>query len=152
MDAEEIYHRLRAEAEQYGFVDDAADEHLADAARVMAEDPRNQEGAEPDPIVPPRVEKRDGVRFRNGQPHYDMYTLAGNQLVSQLVSQLRADMAAGNVSRNELLGRAAGVLVDVDKAGHHEIYDTEPPWAVTDALNDTCQQLGWQPITKEDFA
>lgn len=40
MDAESLYHRLREFAEGLGFVGDAADEHLAEAARIIAEDPR----------------------------------------------------------------------------------------------------------------
>lgn len=43
MDAETLYHQLRAVAEEAGFVSDEADEHLGDAARFIAEDPRNQE-------------------------------------------------------------------------------------------------------------
>ena len=42
MDAEELYYKLRADAEQYGFVGDHADELLAEVARSMAEDPQNE--------------------------------------------------------------------------------------------------------------
>jgi hypothetical protein len=41
MDAEELYYKLRAFAEQEGFVNDHADELLSDAARSIADDPRN---------------------------------------------------------------------------------------------------------------
>lgn len=44
MDAEELYYKLREEAEKYGFVGDHADELLADAARSIIEDPQNAEG------------------------------------------------------------------------------------------------------------
>jgi hypothetical protein len=43
MDAEELYYKLRAFAEEHGFVGDHADSLLGDAAQSIADDPRNNE-------------------------------------------------------------------------------------------------------------
>lgn len=41
--SEDIYTKLRSVAEEFGFVNDDADEHLGHAARTIAEDPENSE-------------------------------------------------------------------------------------------------------------
>jgi hypothetical protein len=44
MDGKTIYYALRDAAERYGFVGDAADDLLGQAAQAIADDPRNGEG------------------------------------------------------------------------------------------------------------
>jgi hypothetical protein len=72
-----------------------------------------------------------------------MYTAEGDRVVTAAVIQLRHKILHQRIAEDEVKAAAEGLLADVEKT-HPEVYDTEPRWFVTDAVNQACEIMRWK--------
>jgi len=90
------------------------------------------------------------VEDRGEHAGFQMFTRAGNDACAALV------LGVAKVADNTLLMRGAIIeriqhgVADVARE-HPEIHDTEPEWAITDALNAFLSERGFAQVNREEL-
>lgn len=83
-------------------------------------------------------------------PHagFSMFSPAGNAACAKAVAKAVKDAEAGRLTRKNLRARYHEILDSIAKK-HSEVYDTEPEWAIADALNDLiCKPQMWVSFSR----
>lgn len=80
--------------------------------------------------------------------HWQMYTDAGNAALQAACQKLVATVE----HRTQVEGAIQRMQKQLAKAGHGEVYDTEPEWEITDYVNkNLCVPRMWLPVERWDF-
>lgn len=83
-------------------------------------------------------------------PSFEMYTDQADQAVATEVEALLTRVRAGQVRRTELPAEVHRLIGRIDKV-HPEVHDTEPEWAIVDAVNVECDAQGWKRMHRDDI-
>lgn len=86
-----------------------------------------------------------------GIKKFQMYTNGGNAAVAAMVEHIIEEMRSGQLRRVNLEARIRHYMSDVVKRGYPEVHDTEPEWAIADAINVECEAQGWKPVDRWEF-
>ena len=82
---------------------------------------------------------------------FQMYTREGNDALAAVVGAVAAEAAAKPMRRTEVLDSLRSRLRLLTTAGHPEWWDTEPRWAIVDAMNfDVMVPNGFAKIEDSD--
>lgn len=83
---------------------------------------------------------------------FQMYTAEGNGALGfALDSLLRKADADETKTRRQFIESLQALVVDVRRI-FPEVYDTEPEWAVVDAVNGFMDKWGWARIDRDDLS
>ena len=90
------------------------------------------------------------VARRGENAGFQMYTREGNDAVAEMlyyVFEACEQAAVGSHGMVNLLKRKVRELART----HGEVHDTEPEWAIVDAVNAYCDTRRWAHISRDDF-
>lgn len=133
--AEDIYEHLHSAASEIAEPDDIADDLLLKLSEALATVLRDSE---------------HGGRGPNAK--FSMFSREGNDMLASAIDNAfnMVKDKPGPVYRKYLLESVKRHIALV-AAKHPEVHDTEPQWAVVDAVNLRLAAMGMAPIGREDL-
>jgi hypothetical protein len=81
---------------------------------------------------------------------FQMYSREGNDAVAAMVLDVAAKVEAAPMRRNQAVSLVQEGVLRVTKT-HPEVHDTEPEWAIVDAINALFDTQGWVHIDRDDI-
>lgn len=86
---------------------------------------------------------------RGPNARYEMFSREGNDACEAEVAKIVAEVEAGKITRRTLREAYRRVLTAVAEAGHTEVHDTEPEWAIADEFTKRiCRPQMWQDFSR----
>lgn len=105
----------------------------------------------PEPDWPSSPERREALVAERGQHYgFQMYTTEGNDACAALMLGVAKVADTHLLMRGAIIERIQQGVADVAKE-HPEIHDTEPEWAITDALNAFLSERGFARVDREEL-
>ena len=80
-----------------------------------------------------------------------MFTPEGNEAVQAMVQRIVDVILAGHLRRTDLPQALRSGMRGVSQTAFGEVYDTEPEWAIVDAVNKACAEVMWLPVSRDDL-
>jgi hypothetical protein len=94
----------------------------------------------------------DLIADRGENAGFQMYTTEGNDAVGRMVQGvIEAAENLPALTRADVIDLLRDGVQQVRQA-HEEIYDTEPEWAIVDAINAFFDTQGWVHIDRDDLS
>jgi len=88
------------------------------------------------------------IEERGPYAGFQMYTTTANTAVGKMIERVVASAEEHNVSRSQFLLMLEGE-VNALRLHHPEVNDTEPEWAIVDAVNAFFDTQGWVHVDRE---
>lgn len=91
----------------------------------------------------------DLVAERGEHAGFQMYTTEGNDACAKVVLDLVTRVEAGNLTSRDYAVQWLKNGVSILAVTHPEVHDTEPEWAIVDAINSYCDVAGFRHIDRD---
>ncbi len=91
------------------------------------------------------------VEDRGENAGFQMYTREGNDAVAEMLRGVMKDGREKLMMRGAIIERLQQGVKQVRRV-HPEIYDTEPEWAIVDAMNVWLAEMGFLAISRDDLS
>lgn len=88
------------------------------------------------------------VRF-NAASKFQMYSDEANDAVAAMVQAIFDKADRTNATRLDVINATIKAVRDMAEV-HPEVRDSEPEWAITDAVNDYFDVKGWVHVARMD--
>jgi hypothetical protein len=82
--------------------------------------------------------------------HFEMFTKQGNDACVALIEALVTRVETDSVKRDEAVNWLKNGIT-ILAMSHPEVHDTEPEWAIVDAVNAFFDTQGWVHIERGDL-
>ena len=80
---------------------------------------------------------------------FEMFNPEGNLAVRQACLTLDRRVRSGDIETFDMLVAAIGKRMESIGISHPEVGDTEPEWAVSDALTPASESRGWKKLARD---
>jgi hypothetical protein len=81
---------------------------------------------------------------------FQMYTTEGNNAVGSVLTDILRDVERTGALPRVMKDAVKQAVRNISKT-HPEVHDTEPEWAIVDAVNAFCDTVGFRHIDRDDI-